>query len=466
MVNMKPTPFSKIKNAVSKAGQWYFSTAERALEQAYSTALKIRAMEDEHFAGKRVAPENGNHTESVFDYFESQLNTYLKTIKTRLREFNASKAFLDSLNQQLGKTKPYSQSESVTNQEGEIVDQSQVFLEKLKFIDETLEPYRPRLAKALVVRDPETTTSITTTASSSNGLDVDGMLVSSRISELDPLNQSPRPVESIFSKTSFLPRSILRTADKVRREIDPRYPRSEEEVVKNFRDSRFRTKAAVKFLVLLLVIPLITQQVSKLLIISPLVDQFFKQHDEAVVFFNPRMKAEAAIELQHFAQEIDFEVLINDAEVISPEEKAEKLKHKAIELANHYSYESFNALKNVFADFLASVSFVVLLIQGRSQLKTLRSFIDETVYGLSDSAKAFLIILFTDVFVGFHSTHGWEVLLEGFLNHFGLPENRTVIYTFIATFPVILDAMFKYWIFRYLNQISPSAVATYRNMNE
>jgi hypothetical protein len=24
----------------------------------------------------------------------------------------------------------------------------------------------------------------------------------------------------------------------------------------------------------------------------------------------------------------------------------------------------------------------------------------------------------------------------------------------------------KYWIFRYLNRISPSAVATYRNMNE
>jgi hypothetical protein len=33
---------------------------------------------------------------------------------------------------------------------------------------------------------------------------------------------------------------------------------------------------------------------------------------------------------------------------------------------------------------------------------------DEIVYGLSDSAKAFIIILFTDMFVGFHSPHGWE----------------------------------------------------------
>ena len=90
----------------------------------------------------------------------------------------------------------------------------------------------------------------------------------------------------------------------------------------------------------------------------------------------------------------------------------------------------------------------------------------DQIYGLSDTAKAFLIILFTDVFVGFHSTHGWEVILENGLRHFGLPENRDLIFLFIATFPVLLDTVFKYWIFRYLNQVSPSAVATYHEMNE
>ncbi|MEM9151876.1 MAG: proton extrusion protein PcxA, partial [Cyanobacteria bacterium P01_F01_bin.3] len=83
-----------------------------------------------------------------------------------------------------------------------------------------------------------------------------------------------------------------------------------------------------------------------------------------------------------------------------------------------------------------------------------------------DSAKAFIIILLTDTFVGFHSPHGWEVLLEGVADHLGLPANRNFIFLFIATFPVILDTVFKYWIFRYLNRISPSAVATYKTMNE
>jgi hypothetical protein len=58
------------------------------------------------------------------------------------------------------------------------------------------------------------------------------------------------------------------------------------------------------------------------------------------------------------------------------------------------------------------------------------------------------------------------VVMRNVLEHFGLPRNDEFIDMFIATFPVMLDTVFKYWIFRYLNQVSPSAVATYRNMNE
>jgi lipoprotein signal peptidase len=56
--------------------------------------------------------------------------------------------------------------------------------------------------------------------------------------------------------------------------------------------------------------------------------------------------------------------------------------------------------------------------------------------------------------------------LKGDLKRFGFPENKGFIFLFIATVPVIADTIFKYWIFRYLNRSSPSAVATYHNMNE
>lgn len=95
-----------------------------------------------------------------------------------------------------------------------------------------------------------------------------------------------------------------------------------------------------------------------------------------------------------------------------------------------------------------------------------QTLLNEIIYGLSDRAKAFILILFTDIFVGFHPPHAWEVILETLASHLGIPADRNAIFLFIATFPVILDSTFKYWIFRYLNQISPSAVATLKNMNE
>jgi hypothetical protein len=68
--------------------------------------------------------------------------------------------------------------------------------------------------------------------------------------------------------------------------------------------------------------------------------------------------------------------------------------------------------------------------------------------------------------VGFHSPRGWELFLEFALNRFGFPHNENFIFLFVATFPVLLDTVFKYWIFRYLNKISPSTVATYHAMIE
>jgi len=47
----------------------------------------------------------------------------------------------------------------------------------------------------------------------------------------------------------------------------------------------------------------------------------------------------------------------------------------------------------------------------------------------------------------------------GLPNHLGLPQRENFVLLFIATFRVILATIFKYWIFRYLNRVSPSSVA-------
>lgn len=268
--------------------------------------------------------------------------------------------------------------------------------------------------------------------------------------------------QSAFEKTGPIPRSITKTFEKFKKELNSS---SEAEIIEEFRVSRYQTAASIKYLLLLIILPVIVNQLSKSVIFSPFIDYFWNEK-RTDIFLNASQEERAFSELQRFEEKIHFEILIGQLPPLSQDSIDKEIKNKAVELAQYYSQESINAIKNLLSDLLGLSSFSYLIVKGGRQVSVLKSFINELVYGLSDTAKAFLIILFTDVFVGFHSTHGWEVLLENGLRHFGLPENRDFIFLFIATFPVILDTMFKYWIFRYLNQVSPSAVATYHNMNE
>ncbi len=144
----------------------------------------------------------------------------------------------------------------------------------------------------------------------------------------------------------------------------------------------------------------------------------------------------------------------------------QKFQQKTIELAIYYNQQSIEAITNLFGDFITFITITFLFIWMEPQIIILKSFLTESIYSLSDTTKSFLLILLTDLLVGFHSPRGWEIFIELILRRFGLPENQNFVFLFVATFPVLLDTVFKYWIFRYLNQISPSTVATYHNMIE
>nr|BDA97119.1 envelope membrane protein [Cryptomonas borealis] len=268
--------------------------------------------------------------------------------------------------------------------------------------------------------------------------------------------------KSTFEKTGLIPRSITRTFERFKKELDPN---AESEIIEEFRVLRYQTSASIKYLLLLIISPILINHISRNFIFSPFIDYIWSEKNSEV-FLNISQEERAFSELQRFEEKIHFEILIGQLPALSKEVIEKEVKNKAIALAQYYSYESTNAIKNLLSDISSFSVFIYLIVTGKRQIAVLKSFVNELIYGLSDTAKAFLIILFTDIFVGFHSTHGWEVILENGLRHFGLPENRDIIFLFIATFPVLLDTIFKYWIFRYLNQVSPSAVATYHEMNE
>jgi hypothetical protein len=266
---------------------------------------------------------------------------------------------------------------------------------------------------------------------------------------------------SISRSPEMLPRSILGVFDGVRRQLDPE---AEASMLAGFRRRRDSTLVSLRILLLLVLVPLIVQQVSRTVVISPLVDRLSPD----VAFLNypkPHLQEKAVNKLRLYQQELEFEALLEGKDPLSREDLHTALTEKAAELKEEADGEGLEATKNILADLAGLLGFTLVCLAGRRDLQVLRGFLDEVVYGLSDSAKAFVIILFTDIFVGFHSPEGWTVLLDGIAHHLGLPAEENFIMLFIATFPVVLATIFKYWIFRYLNRVSPSSVATLRGMN-
>ena len=80
------------------ANRWLKRTPERALDEAYEAALKIKSIEDTHFNGGLISDEAGNYSDSVRSLFRRDLNVYLETIKVRLIEFKASNSIVKIVN--------------------------------------------------------------------------------------------------------------------------------------------------------------------------------------------------------------------------------------------------------------------------------------------------------------------------------------------------------------------------------
>lgn len=265
-----------------------------------------------------------------------------------------------------------------------------------------------------------------------------------------------------LDKTGVIPRSISKIVERFKKELNPN---SEVEAIEEFKIARYHTLTSIRYIIVLLMMPILINQISKTFVIGPIVDYCWNQ-TEHNIFINESQEERAFAELERFEEKLHFEMLIGKTNNTSGIKINTEISKKALELAIKYNLESSSAIKNIISDCLSIAVFILLIIISKRQFSILKSFINELVYGLSDTAKAFLIILFTDMFVGFHSPHGWEIIIEAMLRRFGLAESREFIFIFISTFPVVLDTIFKYWIFRYLNRISPSAVATYHNMNE
>nr|YP_010439675.1 chloroplast envelope membrane protein [Viola betonicifolia]UTC33606.1 chloroplast envelope membrane protein [Viola betonicifolia]UXO95038.1 chloroplast envelope membrane protein [Viola betonicifolia] len=142
-----------------------------------------------------------------------------------------------------------------------------------------------------------------------------------------------------------------------------------------------------------------------------------------------------------------------------------RIHKETIQLIKMYNEDSIHMILHFSTNLLCFVILSGYSILGNEELIILNSWVQEFLYNLSDTIKAFSILLLTDLCIGFHSPHGWELMIGSVYKDFGFAHNDQIISGLVSTFPVILDTIFKYWIFRYLNRVSPSLVVIYHSMN-
>ncbi len=430
--------FGGLSNYWQQLNEWFFRTADRALDEAYKAALKIKAIEDEHFGGQKISFPPNSPNNSITTYFQADLTKYLNIAKLRLAEFQTSRTinpntFEDPANNSsLVSINPY-----VSDIEAEAR-----ILEKLQFIDQILDRYSEH--------DSDLVTSLPVTSN----------ITPAKPSVLQNFNLVPPAAKK---NNVLIDRSVVKAFRKIQLDLNPQ---AEQEVVQTFRTSKNRTRDALRFVLTLTIAPLIVHLFMKTIVVGPIIDAYYPHTNHGDVFLNQNLEKEALEELEQFERHLKFQMITGLVPEISAKEIEEKVKEQAEEIKRDFIDKSTNAIKNWFADAASIVAFTLIITKSKRQLANLLEFIDSIISGVSDTAKAFIIILLTDTFVGFHSPHGWEILLEGMAEHLGIPESHSFNSLFIATFPVFLDTIFKYWIFRYLIGQSPSAVATFKTMNE
>ena len=127
-----------------------------------------------------------------------------------------------------------------------------------------------------------------------NGSGTGEPLATAKPPRRDSNGQEDNPADALSDRVSVLPRSILRTVDRIRQDLDPKAEGSRwsktSAVLKRKPPLRLSSCCC------LIIVPLLTQQFTKNYLVGPIVDRI-RGGEETEVFLNIEMEEDALHEL-------------------------------------------------------------------------------------------------------------------------------------------------------------------------
>ncbi|KAL8040113.1 hypothetical protein ABFX02_10G077800 [Erythranthe guttata] len=242
--------------------------------------------------------------------------------------------------------------------------------------------------------------------------------------------------------------------------------REDDDILYEDRVFRYASLNSAKFLAVLIIVPWALDFVVHDYVLMPFLDRYVEKVPLAAEMLDVRknQKHEMVKALNFEKARYRLEVEIGKSPPLSDEELYLELRHKALELREEWRLENRKAFANIWSDMVFGVSLFILLYVYQNQVALLKFTGYKIVNNITDTGKAFLIILITDIFLGYHSESGWQTLLEIIVEHYGIEVDQAVITIFISFVPVVMDACVKLWMFKFLPRLSPKVANIFREM--
>ncbi|EPS63936.1 hypothetical protein M569_10843, partial [Genlisea aurea] len=211
---------------------------------------------------------------------------------------------------------------------------------------------------------------------------------------------------------------------------------------------RYASSKSAKFLAVLIIVPWALDFIVHDYVVMPFLDRYVKRVPLAAEMLDVRrsqkLKIFEALNVEKARYRLEVE--IGKSPPLSGEELYTEIRQKAIELRDEWRLENRRAFANIWSDTVFGISLFVLLYCCRSEVALLKFTGYKILNNVTDTGKAFLIILVTDIFLGYHSESGWQTLLEVIVEHYGFEIDQAAITIFVCFIPVVIDACVKLWV--------------------
>ena len=132
-----------------------------------------------------------------------------------------------------------------------------------------------------------------------------------------------------------------------------------------------------------------------------------------------KQKLEGAKEVHKAEMRMRMDAAIGRAPPLSYTELQAQLRLEAHELLDEFIEKNKHNVCTAVSDSITGLTGFGILLKDTEGRGILFRTLGRIFSGLSDTAKAFLIIATTDILLGYHSEEGWTAVLHIISDHYG-----------------------------------------------